>query len=132
MRVAVRGALATALIGMGIAHQLPEPARAMRAMIPPRLHGRGPLSPAALVTVTGWCEVAGGVGLLVPGTRRAAGAALVVFYAAVFPANAYAAAHPDRFGRIAVPLVPRAALQLLLGALTAVAAFEPVPGRRSR
>ena len=117
--------LATALVGMGVAHQLPGPARTMRAIIPPGLRGRGVLSPAALVTITGWCEIAGGVGLLVPATRRTAGAALLLFYAAVFPANVYAARHPDRFGPVAVPLVPRSAFQVLLAGLTAFAASGP-------
>ena len=43
----------------------------------------------------------------------------MVFYACVFPANAYAARHPERFGRVAVPIGRRLALQVLLAALTA-------------
>jgi uncharacterized membrane protein len=49
------------------------------------------------------------------------GGALVVFLAAVFPANAYAARHKKRFGRIAIPLVPRLIAQLVLMALLVVA-----------
>ncbi len=42
---------------------------------------------AALVAISGAAEVAGGAGLLVPGTRRAAGIGLVLLLIAVFPAN---------------------------------------------
>lgn len=40
-----------------------------------------------LVLLSGVCEIAGGVGLLVPRTRRAAGIGLVLLLVAVFPAN---------------------------------------------
>jgi uncharacterized membrane protein len=40
-----------------------------------------------LVLLSGVCEVAGGFGLLVPRTRRAAAIGLVVLLVAVFPAN---------------------------------------------
>ncbi len=49
-----------------------------------------------------------------PYTRFAAGIALVLFLVAVFPANAYAAEHPERFGRAAFPFWPRYAAQLVL------------------
>ena len=42
---------------------------------------------AALVAISGAAEVAGGAGLLVPGSRRAAGIGLVALLIAVFPAN---------------------------------------------
>jgi hypothetical protein len=45
----------------------------MSRMIPPRLRGRGLLSPGNLVRFTGLCEIAGGIGLLVPATRGRAG-----------------------------------------------------------
>jgi uncharacterized membrane protein len=41
----------------------------------------------ALVLVSGACEVAGGLGLLHPRTRRAAGIGLVLLLIAVSPAN---------------------------------------------
>lgn len=40
-----------------------------------------------LVLLSGVCEIAGGLGLLVPRTRRAAGIGLVMLLVAVFPAN---------------------------------------------
>jgi uncharacterized membrane protein len=75
------------------------------------------LNPLSLVYVTGVCEIAGGIGLLVPQTRLAAAIALVVFLAAVFPANAYAAANRDRFGSLAIPFWPRLVGQVVLAAL---------------
>ncbi len=45
--------------------------------------------PHAVVVLTGACEVAGAVGLLVPATRKAAGVALALYAACVYPANIY-------------------------------------------
>lgn len=116
-RPLARGLLALGLLAMGTAHFRPEPARTMAAMIPPALRGRGPLAPESLVALTGACELAGAVGLLLPPTRRIAGAALVAFLVAVFPANAYAARHPDRFGAVAIPFWPRLWGQVALAAV---------------
>ena len=44
-------------------------------------------APMALVFISGVAEVLGGVGLLVPGTRVAAGLGLIALLVAVFPAN---------------------------------------------
>jgi uncharacterized membrane protein len=44
-------------------------------------------SPAALVMVSGVCEILGGVGVLVPLARVAAGWGLIALLVAVFPAN---------------------------------------------
>ena len=121
--VVVRSALAAGLVGMGAFHFVPGGTRGMAAMIPPRLTGRGLLSPASLVRITGACEIAGALGLLHPRTRPAAGAALIVFLAAVFPANAYAARDPERFGAVAIPFWPRLAGQVVLAGLAAFAAF---------
>ncbi len=43
--------------------------------------------PRALILLSGACEVAGGLGLLHPRTRRAAGWGLVLLLLAVWPAN---------------------------------------------
>ena len=124
---AVRSIVAAGLAGMGCLHFVPKAAKGMAAIVPPSMRDR-PLSARRLVQLTGVCELAGAAGLLQPRTRTAAGVALIVFYAAVFPANAYAARHPERFGPIAVPLVPRLVGQVALAALTAYGAF----GGRSR
>jgi uncharacterized membrane protein len=107
-------ALAAAFVLMGIMHFVPGPGRAMAAMIPPRMKGTGLLSGKSLVRFTGLCEIAGGIGLLVPQTRVAASVALIVFLVAVFPANAYAARNKERFGASAIPFWPRLAGQIAL------------------
>ena len=44
-------------------------------------------APLALVYISGFFEIAGGLGLLLERTRRAAGYGLIALYASVFPAN---------------------------------------------
>jgi uncharacterized membrane protein len=58
-----------------------------------------------LVQLSGIAEILGGIGVLVPATRRPAGLGLIALLAAVFPANLYMAREPERFAR-----VPRLAL----------------------
>jgi uncharacterized membrane protein len=71
-------------------------ARSYEAIVPPFLPAR-----RFLVYLSGACELAGGIGLLVPRTRRPAALGLVALLAAVFPANvqmlanAIAAARPQ-------------------------------------
>ena len=51
--------------------------------------------PRLTVLVTGWCEVAGAVALLVPRLRRLAGVMLALYTVCVFPANiGHALFHP--------------------------------------
>jgi uncharacterized membrane protein len=122
----LRGVLAVVFAGMGISHFVPSVRRTMRAMIPPALRSHA----AALVAFTGLCEVAGGIGIVLPWQlvgaewmRWLVGVLLVAFLIAVFPANAYAAAHPERFGRAAFPFWPRylAQLGLILAVVLAAA-----------
>ena len=126
----LRAALALVFVGMGVSHFVPPVRRTMRAMIPPALRRPGFPSPAFLVAFTGVCELAGGLGLVLPWQlaglewmRWVTGALLVAFLIAVFPANAYAAAHPEKFGRSAFPFWPRYAgqLALILGVVLASA-----------
>ena len=116
-------AIGAVFVGMGVTHFLPAPARTMAAMIPPKLRSDGVLTPIRLVWFTGLCEIAGGIGLVVPATRVAAAIALVVFLVAVFPANVFAAEHPERFGRAAIPFWPRLIGQIALIALVLFAAL---------
>jgi len=116
----LRIGLAGAFLFMGVNHFIPSSAKAMAAMIPPALKTR--VSGKTLVRFTGLCEIAGGIGILVPFTRFAAGIALVLFLIAVFPANAHAAANPERFGRAAFPFWPRYVAQLVLILLVLLAA----------
>lgn len=117
----LRIVLAVMFVGMGLLHFVPSVARGMAAMIPPALIRPGLPSRRALVVFTGLCEIAGGIGLLVPPTRLAAAIALIVFLIAVFPANAHAAANPQKFGRAAIPFWPRLTGQLVLIALIVLA-----------
>jgi len=52
-------------------------------------------APSLLVAISGVAEIAGGIGLLVPRLRRAAGWGLIALLVAVFPANIYMALSPD-------------------------------------
>ena len=77
-----RGLLALLFIGAGVLHFV-APATYLRIM-PPYLP-----EPLLLVYVSGVAEIVGGVGLLVPTTRRLAGWGLILLLLAVFPANVY-------------------------------------------
>ena len=54
-------------------------------------------NPAALVIISGVAEIAGGIGLMIPRLRRAAGWGLIALLFAVFPANIYMVQHPGQF-----------------------------------
>jgi len=118
-QLALRIALAAVFAFMGVTHFVPRVRRGMEAMIPPALRRRGMPSPAFLVAFTGAAELAGAVGLVTPWPllRELTGIALVVFLILVFPANAYASQHRERFGRAAIPFWPRYLGQLVLIAL---------------
>jgi uncharacterized membrane protein len=66
-----------------------------KRIVPPGLG-----DPTMLVRVSGVAEIAGGVGVLVPRTRRLAGVGLIALLAAVFPANVYMARNPAKFAKI--------------------------------
>lgn len=121
----LRVVLAIAFVAMGVLHFVPSVARGMAAMIPPALGGGDRSTARLLVVVTGVCEIAGGIGLMIPATQTLAGVLLAVFLVAVFPANGYAAARPEQFGRMAVPFWPRLAGQVVLIVLCLLAAIRP-------
>jgi uncharacterized membrane protein len=98
-----RRLLAGFFVASGINHFVSP--RFYRAIVPPSLQSDA----KRLVEVSGVAEVLGGVGVLLPGTRRLSGAALIALLAAVFPANLYMAREPERFKK-----VPRSALYLRL------------------
>jgi uncharacterized membrane protein len=58
-----------------------------------------------MVYASGVAEIAGGLGLMVPATRRPAGWWLIATLIAVFPANLHMALHPERYKKL-----PREAL----------------------
>ncbi|MFP2928305.1 DoxX family protein [Pyxidicoccus sp. 3LG] len=82
-----RAAVAAGLffVGAGVMHFV-MPAR-YEAMIPPQLP-----SPAFWVFLSGVLEVAGGLGLLLPRTRRLAAMGLIALLLAILPANIHEAA----------------------------------------
>ncbi|MCU1413950.1 MAG: putative integral rane protein [Microbacteriaceae bacterium] len=126
VQIVLRILIALVFIGMGINHFRPKAARGMAAMIPPWMKRGRVLTGRNLVRFTGVCEIVGGIGILVPWTALVAGILLMIFLVAVFPANAYAAEHPDKFGRAAIPFWPRFVAQVVFIAiiLVAVAPFN--------
>jgi uncharacterized membrane protein len=60
-------------------------------------------SPHLLVVISGIAEIMGGLGLLVPSLRRAAGWGLIALLVTVFPANIYMAIHPEKFADLHLP-----------------------------
>lgn len=119
----LRIAIALVFVGMGINHFRPGPARVMARFIPPSIRREGLLSPINLVYFTGVCEIAGGIGILIPWVRTAAAIGLVLFLILVFPANAHAAANPAEFRSLAIPFWRRYFAQLLLILVVIVAAL---------
>ncbi len=93
-------------------------------MVPPAIP-----DPEFMVTFTGVCEILGGIGLLVPRTRRIAAIALIALLLAVLPANIHAARSGVTIGGAPVTaLVPRIAIQALFIALVAWSGLRPSRG----
>ena len=92
-------AAATALLGaffiVAGANHFVHPSVYQR-IVPPSLP-----APALLVAISGAAEILGGIGVLLPATRKLAGAGLIVLLVAVFPANAYMAQHAQLYRDIA-------------------------------
>jgi uncharacterized membrane protein len=88
-RVIARIFTAVFFIGAGINH-FRSPVF-YQQIVPP---GFGP--PVLMVIISGIAEIAGGVGLLIPKLRRAAGWGLIALLIAVFPANIYMAVASQR------------------------------------
>lgn len=81
------------------------------AIVPPALP-----NPRELVLVSGFFEILGGIGVLLPQTRKAAGYGLIALLVAVFPANVYMALDAEKFGKLLpMPLLyARLPLQIFL------------------
>jgi uncharacterized membrane protein len=86
--------LGLAFIGAGVNHFVMP--NAYERIVPPSMKGQA----RSLVAVSGVAEVAGGLGVLLPWTRRLAGLSLIALLAAVFPANLYMARTPEEFRKI--------------------------------
>lgn len=102
-----RGLLSAGFIAAGVLHFLvPEP---YRAIVPAYLPAH-----RALVLVSGAAEIAGGLGLAIPRTRRTAGRGLVLLLVLVFPANLDMALHAERHSVPEWLLWARLPLQVVL------------------
>ncbi len=66
------------------------------AIVPPSLER----AKRRVVIASGVAEIAGGLGVLIPWTRRLSGFGLIALLAAVFPANLYMAREPERFHKL--------------------------------
>ncbi|WP_188191116.1 DoxX family protein [Nonomuraea sp. SYSU D8015] len=114
-RVSAAHGLAVMLVMTASAHFVPASVTFMPnhadlvAMVPPFV----PL-PAFMVYLTGVLELAGAVGLVLEGTRRAAGICLALLFVVLLPANVYAALADIAFaGEPASPLWQRVPEQVL-------------------
>lgn len=105
MRIAITGLL---FIAAGALHFVRP---AMYQKIVPLQFGHA----AELVAISGVAEIAGGVGLLAPQTRRAAGLGLIALLLAVWPANIYMAVDAGRFASVAPAWALWARVPLQLG-----------------
>jgi uncharacterized membrane protein len=117
-----RWLLAGLFVAAGAMHFIKP--RLYQRIIPPEFP-----DPSLLVVISGICEIAGGLGLLIPRLRRPAGWALVALLIAVFPANIYMAVSPQKFPSTSVWMLwARLPLQ---GALIAWVYVSARLGRRS-
>lgn len=93
----LRAVLAAIMVGIGALHFLvPAPfVKIVPAYLP---------APVALVMISGFFEILGGLGLLVPRVRRPASVGLVLLYLAVFPANVNMALHPEIGAAYGIPV----------------------------
>src|SRR5215207_9190682 len=80
VKTVLRWVLTIFMVASGLNHFV-SPA-VYTAMVP-----RGLPSPLALVYISGVAEIAGGLGLILPATRRLAAWGLVALLLAIFPAN---------------------------------------------
>ena len=110
LKTALRWLLTVFMVGAGANHFIsPEPYVAMMPAVLP--------APLALVYISGVAEIAGGLGLILPATRRLAAWGLVALYVAVFPANLNMALNELPLGTTTVPtwaLWARLPLQVVL------------------
>ncbi len=85
--------------------------RMYEAIVPPYLPAH-----RELVFISGFFEMLGGAGILLPSTRAAAGWGLIALLIAVFPANLYMATDAEKFAKVAPAwtLFARLPLQLAL------------------
>ncbi len=88
-RIVLRYVAAIGFIAAGVMHFVH--ADWFTKIVPPAFP-----APEALVAISGFFEIVGGVGLLIPPLRGAASWGLIALLIAVFPANIYMVAATDR------------------------------------
>ena len=96
LRTIVRAFTAAAFVSIGTLHFI-RPGIFTR-IVPPMMP-----APLLLVRISGGCEIAGGIGLMVPRLRKPAAWGLIALLIAVFPANVYMAVAPDKFTDLKAP-----------------------------
>ena len=120
---ALRISLVVMFVFTAISHFVPRTRKDLLTMVPPML----PM-PGILVTITGVLELAGAVGLALPGWKQAAANCLALLLLAMFPANAYAARSGVMIaGRRSMSLLPRLALQTYWIACLLGVAYQAAP-----
>jgi uncharacterized membrane protein len=128
MRTVLRWLLTMFMVVAGANHFV-APA-AYVAMMPSALP-----APAALVYTSGVAEILGGLGLILPATRRLAGWGLIALFVAIFPANINMAVHHLPLGGREVPnwaLWARLPLQAVLVAWAYWCSQRAKPGDAER
>jgi uncharacterized membrane protein len=60
-------------------------------------------APLLMVQISGVAEIAGGLGILIPQLRRAAGIGLLALLVAVYPANIHMALNPEDYADLGSP-----------------------------
>jgi len=94
------------------------------AMVPPAFP-----RPDLIITITGFLEMFGAIGLLVPATASVAAGCLAVLLVAMFPANVRAARENLTLdGKAATPLLLRTVLQIIFVGSLIAAGFSDVLG----
>jgi len=88
--LAPRIGTALLFLGSGVMHFTHE--KFYTAIVPKSLP-----NPKALVQISGVAEIAGAVGVMIPGTRKLAGKGLIALLIAVYPANIQMAMNADRY-----------------------------------
>lgn len=86
-----RALLAATFVFAGVMHFVAT--KTYMSVVPPYLP-----HPRELVIISGVCEIAGGIGVLIPSLRRMAGWGLIALLIAVFPANVEMALHGHTLG----------------------------------
>ncbi|HEY5935398.1 MAG TPA: DoxX family membrane protein [Kofleriaceae bacterium] len=110
VKTVFRWILTVFMVGAGVNHFInPAPYLAMMPEVLP--------AKAALVALSGVAEIAGGLGLILPATRKLAAWGIIALLVAVFPANINMAVNDLPLGTTSVPswaLWARLPLQLVM------------------